>query len=266
MRRRLPPPPQCSSATEKTTEGCGSHAPRYRITHRNRVHARAERSGLRRQRRLPRRRCARHEAQIFVCRICRSHTPHRPWTTARRPWRGPPAGCRKCRKDFAISVYASGLSDPRWMALAPNGDVFLAEPDAGKITLLREPSKAAHLRHRFRTAARPRLPRWRALRRRPECGVEARLQERRHAGGRAHPHHQTRASAARRDTTRATSRSRRTARSTSRSAAPATSKPAIRRRAPACRRWMRTARSAPSPAGCAIRWASCSSPAPTRCG
>jgi glucose/arabinose dehydrogenase len=40
-------------------------------------------------------------------------------------------------KGFAISLYASGLSDPRWMALAPNGDVFLAEPDAGKITLLR---------------------------------------------------------------------------------------------------------------------------------
>ena len=41
-------------------------------------------------------------------------------------------------KGFAISVFASGLSDPRWMALAPNGDVFLAEPSAGKITLLRD--------------------------------------------------------------------------------------------------------------------------------
>lgn len=39
-------------------------------------------------------------------------------------------------KGFAISVFASGLSNPRWMALAPNGDVFLAEPDADKITLL----------------------------------------------------------------------------------------------------------------------------------
>lgn len=41
-------------------------------------------------------------------------------------------------KGFAISLYASGLSDPRWMALAPNGDVFLAEPNAGKITLLQD--------------------------------------------------------------------------------------------------------------------------------
>jgi len=41
-------------------------------------------------------------------------------------------------KGFTISAYVTGLSDPRWMALAPNGDVFLAEPDAGKITLLRD--------------------------------------------------------------------------------------------------------------------------------
>jgi glucose/arabinose dehydrogenase len=40
-------------------------------------------------------------------------------------------------KGFAISVFAGGLSNPRWMALAPNGDVFLAEPGAGKVTLLR---------------------------------------------------------------------------------------------------------------------------------
>ncbi|MEI9996050.1 MAG: PQQ-dependent sugar dehydrogenase [Rhizomicrobium sp.] len=37
---------------------------------------------------------------------------------------------------FRIEIYAAGLSNPRWMALAPNGDVFLAEPGIGKITLL----------------------------------------------------------------------------------------------------------------------------------
>ena len=41
-------------------------------------------------------------------------------------------------KGFAISVFASGLTNPRWMAVAPNGDVFLAEPRAGKVTLLRD--------------------------------------------------------------------------------------------------------------------------------
>ena len=39
---------------------------------------------------------------------------------------------------FGIEIYASGLSNPRWMAVAPNGDVFLAEPRAGRITLLHE--------------------------------------------------------------------------------------------------------------------------------
>lgn len=39
---------------------------------------------------------------------------------------------------FSISLYAAGLSDPRWMAVAPNGDVFLAEPQVGRITLLRD--------------------------------------------------------------------------------------------------------------------------------
>ncbi len=40
-------------------------------------------------------------------------------------------------KGFVIEPYVTGLSNPRFMALAPNGDVFLTESDAGKITLLR---------------------------------------------------------------------------------------------------------------------------------
>jgi glucose/arabinose dehydrogenase len=48
-------------------------------------------------------------------------------------------------KGFTVSVYAGGLTDPRWMAMAPNGDVFLAEPSAGKITLLRGTTKAEHI-------------------------------------------------------------------------------------------------------------------------
>src|SRR6266404_5976575 len=31
-------------------------------------------------------------------------------------------------KGFAVSVFADNLTDARWMAVAPNGDVFLAEP------------------------------------------------------------------------------------------------------------------------------------------
>src|ERR1700689_4081759 len=45
-------------------------------------------------------------------------------------------------KGFTVTVFATGLSNPRWLAVGPNGDVFLAEPDAGKITLLRGGEKA----------------------------------------------------------------------------------------------------------------------------
>jgi glucose/arabinose dehydrogenase len=39
---------------------------------------------------------------------------------------------------FKVSLYASGLTNPRWMAVAPNGDVFLSEPGAGRVMLLHE--------------------------------------------------------------------------------------------------------------------------------
>src|SRR5947207_2682739 len=39
---------------------------------------------------------------------------------------------------FKISVFATGLDDPRTMLLTPNGDVLVAEPGGGKVTLLRD--------------------------------------------------------------------------------------------------------------------------------
>ncbi len=41
---------------------------------------------------------------------------------------------------FAVSIFAQNLTNARWMAVAPNGDVFLAEPsrEGGKITVLRD--------------------------------------------------------------------------------------------------------------------------------
>ena len=52
----------------------------------------------------------------------------------------PPGTMPEVPKGFAVSVFAENLSNARWMAVAPNGDVFLAEPtkDAGKITVLRD--------------------------------------------------------------------------------------------------------------------------------
>jgi glucose/arabinose dehydrogenase len=39
---------------------------------------------------------------------------------------------------FSISVFASGLSGPRYMALAPNGDVFVTETFANRVSVLRD--------------------------------------------------------------------------------------------------------------------------------
>ncbi len=39
---------------------------------------------------------------------------------------------------FQAQVFAENLEHPRWMALAPNGDVFLAESRPGKVTILRD--------------------------------------------------------------------------------------------------------------------------------
>jgi glucose/arabinose dehydrogenase len=39
---------------------------------------------------------------------------------------------------FSANRFADGLDHPRWLALAPNGDVFLAESGAGKVTVLRD--------------------------------------------------------------------------------------------------------------------------------
>ena len=39
---------------------------------------------------------------------------------------------------FHLNVFAGGFDDPRTMILAPNGDVIVAEPGGGKITILRD--------------------------------------------------------------------------------------------------------------------------------
>src|SRR5262249_32003477 len=39
---------------------------------------------------------------------------------------------------FHANLFADKLSDARWLQMAPNGDVLLAEAEANKITLLRD--------------------------------------------------------------------------------------------------------------------------------
>jgi glucose/arabinose dehydrogenase len=40
---------------------------------------------------------------------------------------------------FKINIFASDFKGPRWMVLAPNGDVFLADTAGGKVVVLRDP-------------------------------------------------------------------------------------------------------------------------------
>jgi glucose/arabinose dehydrogenase len=42
---------------------------------------------------------------------------------------------------FKVNIFADGLTHARWMTVAANGDVLLAEPRDGKITLLRDADK-----------------------------------------------------------------------------------------------------------------------------
>jgi len=49
----------------------------------------------------------------------------------------PSGALPKVPEGFAVSVFAHNLPHARWMTVAPNGDVFLAQSDQGKVVVLR---------------------------------------------------------------------------------------------------------------------------------
>lgn len=55
--------------------------------------------------------------------------------------RRPPDATLQVPDGFKVNIFADGLAHARWMAVASNGDVLLAEPREGKITLLRDADK-----------------------------------------------------------------------------------------------------------------------------
>jgi glucose/arabinose dehydrogenase len=62
-----------------------------------------------------------------------------PWNRASPSIVEAPAGAElSVPPGFDVSVFAEGLSNPRRMALAPNGDVFVTESRAGEIIVLRD--------------------------------------------------------------------------------------------------------------------------------
>lgn len=54
----------------------------------------------------------------------------------------PPAGfLPTVPPGFRVNVYATGFKRPRWLTVAPNGDIFLAETGGGRVVVLRDPEK-----------------------------------------------------------------------------------------------------------------------------
>jgi glucose/arabinose dehydrogenase len=61
----------------------------------------------------------------------------------------PPGVTLNLPPHFHIKAWATNLSNPRMMLLAPNGDVFLSEPDAGLVTVLRDNNEDGVADQRF---------------------------------------------------------------------------------------------------------------------
>jgi glucose/arabinose dehydrogenase len=54
---------------------------------------------------------------------------------------------------FRVNVFASGFKEPRFLATAPNGDIFLADSGVGKIYILRDPQHTGGAQQREEFAA-----------------------------------------------------------------------------------------------------------------
>jgi glucose/arabinose dehydrogenase len=68
----------------------------------------------------------------------------------------PPGFLPTVPKGFQINVYASDFKVPRWLTVAPNGDIFLAETGANQIVVMRDPQNTggAQQREIFATGTR----------------------------------------------------------------------------------------------------------------
>ena len=61
----------------------------------------------------------------------------------------PPAGFLPAVPEgFRINIYAKGFKVPRWLTVAPNGDIFLADSGAGQIVVLRDPKNSGGAQER----------------------------------------------------------------------------------------------------------------------
>jgi glucose/arabinose dehydrogenase len=59
---------------------------------------------------------------------------------------------------FKVSVFAKGFTQPRWLAVAPNGDVFVADSAIGEVVVLHDPQSRGSVQSREIFAGRLNLP------------------------------------------------------------------------------------------------------------
>jgi glucose/arabinose dehydrogenase len=83
-------------------------------------------------------------------------------TSAVRPSRivpAPKGAALRVPPGFSVNVFAEGnFENPRWMALSPSGDVFLADSEAGSVVILRDTNKDGTADERFVFAQGLNLP------------------------------------------------------------------------------------------------------------
>jgi glucose/arabinose dehydrogenase len=71
----------------------------------------------------------------------------------------PPANFQpQVPRGFKVSVFARGFSQPRWLAVAPNGDVFVADSAIGEVVVLHDPQSLGKAQSREVFADRLNLP------------------------------------------------------------------------------------------------------------
>jgi glucose/arabinose dehydrogenase len=68
-------------------------------------------------------------------------------------WSRPANAALHLPPGFRIELWATKLSNPRFMILAPNGDVFVSEPGAGRIDVFRDTGHTGHPDHQFTFAS-----------------------------------------------------------------------------------------------------------------
>ena len=59
---------------------------------------------------------------------------------------------------FHVNVYAESFKTPRWLIVAPNGDLFVAESGAGRVEVLRDPQRTGTAQERETFASGMRYP------------------------------------------------------------------------------------------------------------